>query len=556
MRLMSFDFHTVIILLFVGNLVVLAMLLAYRGDSVSLRPFRRFLEGKLLQSFAWLFLGLRGGIPDPLSACIGDTILLAGLALEILAIATVDAPDRLKDRIFFALAVAGISAFWIFGRTPGMMLAVASTAMFALYAAVAVILLRDAWFSRLRLVMGLFFAAFCVLLAMRPAIAFFMQSGPEGLMHPHLTQTLNFLVLFLFMLTGGVGFLLMLKELADRKLARSEEKYRTLVERASETIFIVQDGRIVFANRKVADTLGVEKHRLMGAPLSDYIFQDDRATVMSAHEMRTAGESAPDSYETRIVRADGSAIWMLVSATRVQWDGRPASLGLLTDITAQKRAEDGIRRLLEEKDLVLREVHHRIKNNMNTIMALLNMQSASVAEPAARTALNDARDRLRSMALLYDKLYRSGGFQEMPVKEFLPVLLSEAAEVFPNSERVALEVDAGDFILDAKTLSSLGIIVNELVTNSMKHAFIGREHGRIRLSASLDDGLVTIAFEDDGIGMPDSVRGATAGFGMQLVDLLVRQVGGSMRRREEEGTKYVLEFRPPESGKGPGGPSA
>jgi PAS domain S-box-containing protein len=218
--------------------------------------------------------------------------------------------------------------------------------------------------------------------------------------------------------------------------------------------------------------------------------------------------------------------------------------GTVQDISERVAAEGQIQRLLAERELLLKEVHHRIKNNMNTMMSILSLLAESLQEPAAVAALRDARNRMQSMEVLYDKLYRTEQYGEISVLEYFPPLIEEIAGMFPNRPSVQIDTQIDDFVLDVKTLSSLGIIINELLTNAMKHAFNGRNDGRILVTASIHDNDVLIVIKDDGIGMldiPDAK--APTGFGLQLVGLLVTQLGGSYKIETEKGCKFILNFK-------------
>ncbi len=223
--------------------------------------------------------------------------------------------------------------------------------------------------------------------------------------------------------------------------------------------------------------------------------------------------------------------------------GSNTIFGVVMDITEQKRSEAKIRRLLEEKELILKEVHHRIKNNMATMMSLLSLQTATMRDPAAIAALMDAENRLRSMAVLYDRLYRSENPQAMPARDYLLPLAQQIVQGFPNSGSVTIEADIGDFRIWSKELGPLGIIVNEILSNTMKYAFLGRPDGVITISASEDEGNATIIIADNGVGIAEAVdKDRTGGFGLMLVEALTRQLDGNVRWENTEGTRTVLSF--------------
>ncbi len=224
-------------------------------------------------------------------------------------------------------------------------------------------------------------------------------------------------------------------------------------------------------------------------------------------------------------------------------DDRGSCILSATDITDRKLAEETVYSLLSEKEILLKEVHHRVKNNMYNIGALLNMQANAQETPAAKSVLFDAAGRVQSMSVLYDKLYRSEYTGAVSLKEYLPDLVYEIVGIFPQKNSVKIKTQIDDIILDAKILSVLGMLVNELITNSMKYAFKGRNDGVISVTVSRKDKKAVIVIGDNGNGMPESVNFKNSmGFGMQLVSMLTEQIGGSITIERGEGTRFVLEF--------------
>jgi PAS domain S-box-containing protein len=222
-------------------------------------------------------------------------------------------------------------------------------------------------------------------------------------------------------------------------------------------------------------------------------------------------------------------------------------LRVFAEITAsaikRKQAEERIRGLLEEKELLLHEVHHRIKNNMSTMISLLSLQARAAKDSEAGEALNDAMVRLQTMSTLYDKLFRSEDLREMSLTEYLPALVREIVAIFPNGDWVEVKTKIEDIRLGVKRLSLVGIIVNELVTNSMKYAFSGRDRGEILVTAKLRKDRVVLRIEDDGVGMPLGVDLDNAsGFGLGLVRILTKQLDASIAIEGRAGAGFVLEF--------------
>jgi PAS domain S-box-containing protein len=349
--------------------------------------------------------------------------------------------------------------------------------------------------------------------------------------------------------------LYMARDITERKrhessLKESEQRLKFVLEgaRLGYWDWDLRTNRIL-RNEQWATMLGYSL-----AELEDNIEQgialqhpDDREiTWRSIHDHL---EGRTDLYRSsyRLRMKDGSYKWILDCGKVMERDerGQPVRLcGTHTDIDEQKKSDEKIRHLLAEKEIVLKEVHHRIKNNMSTMRSLLTLQAGNNKDPRAREALDDAGKRMRSMECLYDKLYRADNFSLLSTTAYLPQLIDDIIGNFPDSRLVNVEKRIQDFDLDAKRLQPLGIVVNELLANCMKYAFAGRDSGVVTVTVGLCEGLVSISVKDDGIGIPESIALDDAtGFGFQLVQALAYQLQGTVRLERDAGTNIVLEFR-------------
>ncbi len=207
-----------------------------------------------------------------------------------------------------------------------------------------------------------------------------------------------------------------------------------------------------------------------------------------------------------------------------------------------QESKEKIHLLLSEKEMLLKEVHHRIKNNMHIIMTLLSMQSDSLDNSEAVAALQDAISRVESMMILYNKLYRSEKYTEISIREYFSKLINEIFGLFPAKENIKIEKTIDDFTVGSKQMFPLGIILNELITNTMKYAFAGKENGLIQLDISKKENHVIFIFKDDGIGMPKPENNENKGFGLTLIELLTDQIGASCEINTDNGTKFTIEF--------------
>jgi two-component sensor histidine kinase len=216
---------------------------------------------------------------------------------------------------------------------------------------------------------------------------------------------------------------------------------------------------------------------------------------------------------------------------------------LISDIQVRQQAEEEIKRQLAEKEILLKEVHHRIKNNIASVGGLISLRLQAISNPAAVAVLQDALSRVNSMRVLYDMLLLSEGYKDVSVGNFVASLADQVVALFPGNTKITIDKHVADFHLDPKRLFPLGIIINELLTNIMKYAFINRESGLIKISLTYVDSHVMLSIQDDGNGLPDGFDiKESKGFGLMLVKMLSQQLGGSFSMENHTGTRCKIEF--------------
>lgn len=241
-------------------------------------------------------------------------------------------------------------------------------------------------------------------------------------------------------------------------------------------------------------------------------------------------------------RDAGGKVFDILAVPLRNTDESVSMLSILRDITEHRQSQERIEQLLSEKELLLREVHHRIKNNMVTMGSLLSLQRSNIEDEAARDALQDAGNRLSSMMVLYEKLYRNDRTDSVPMDEFSESLVREIAGTFPVA--VDLSFSLPDISLPARVATPLAIIVNEIVSNAMKYAFRAGRENKLALTAasemSQDNRWVVLSIQDNGEGFdPESIR---AGFGLGLVDALCSQIGGQFSAEYVDGGRFSVRF--------------
>ncbi len=333
--------------------------------------------------------------------------------------------------------------------------------------------------------------------------------------------------------------------LTRKKLLESEDKFRAIAENAPLGVYTTdKNGDCVYANHRWLEMAGMTFEEAAGKGWVDAIHRDDRESV-SEKWYRSVQSGGVWGYDYRFLNKSGKETWVYGNASAITSDDGEVTgyVGTNIDITERKHLFEKINSLLKEKELLLTEVHHRIKNNMNTISGLLMLQAASMSDGAAVTALNDARSRVQSMMLMYDKLYRSEDYRKINIKEYFEKFIDDIFLIFENSRQITIIKDIEDFILDTKTIFPMGIVINELITNAFKYAFPDGRKGSIKVSICKSGDEITLAVSDDGAGLPDEIAASkSGGFGLNLVSALTEQIGGEVNISNENGTRVEIVF--------------
>lgn len=201
-----------------------------------------------------------------------------------------------------------------------------------------------------------------------------------------------------------------------------------------------------------------------------------------------------------------------------------------------------ISKTLGEKELLLKEIHHRVKNNLQLISSLLSLQSRSIEDDVARQAIDEGQARVRSMALIHQDLYNKDNLTAVNTREYLSKLTQELAYTFGVSSNIEIQLDVDDMLIDVSTIVPIGLIINELVTNSMKYAFPDQSSGKITIALSESDHKLNLMVKDNGIGYnPDNKR--TGSFGLTLIKALTKQLDGDMEIKFDPGTEINITFK-------------
>ena len=362
-------------------------------------------------------------------------------------------------------------------------------------------------------------------------------------------------------LAVGLAGLLVLLLLAGvlQRLSRSETQERQAIANlqaiADNAPFSIRvrtnsDSRLVFANRFSVELSGYTAEELRRLPFAAVVHPDHRATISDFARRRTAGDpTVPACYESQVTCKDGRSIPVEINAAVTTWNGHPAKLIITSDIGTRKEAERQLQRSLAEKETLLREIHHRVKNNLQIVSSLLYFQARKVKDPDDLAVLNDGRDRLRAMMLVHEKLYQSNDLSRVDFESYVRALTAQIAESHaPRGRRIATRVETGPCTLPIEIATPCGLLICELLINAFKYAFPDGRDGTVAVRMTAAGGRLAIVVADDGVGLPAGVESGEGGsFGWQLIVNLAAQIDGAISVARDPGTAVTVSFPIPET---------
>jgi PAS domain S-box-containing protein len=354
-----------------------------------------------------------------------------------------------------------------------------------------------------------------------------------------------------FLLAAAAAFALALKRtvrLRTAELAANERKYRALAESLPQMIFVKdRDLAYVSCNRLYAEALGIEPDRIAGR--TDYDFYPrELADKYRADDRTVMGASGSISLVEKW-QGPGGETWInTVKAPMKAQDGSVAGVvGIFWDVSDRLRMEEETKRSLREKEILLQEINHRVKNNLQLINAILRLELDESPGPELAKFVRDTTARISAISAVHEMLYDSDDLTDIPVGDYLRHLSRGLMSSYARPGlRVDVSIDAEGMRLDLSSMVCLGLMANEMITNSFKYAFEGRSAGwlRISLSREADGPELIFRYADNGVGLPaDFDRRERKSLGMIFIDSLADQLDGRLEARRDNGLEYELRFR-------------
>jgi PAS domain S-box-containing protein len=344
-----------------------------------------------------------------------------------------------------------------------------------------------------------------------------------------------------------------LRNITERKRAEEELQAREayldhLIDGAQEAIIMADDdGKARRINKEFTKLFGYTQKEAEGRVLDDLIVPEDlKETAKSITENVARGKRV--AFEAIRRNKNKTLIDVSVLASPIVISGKQVgTYGIYRDITERKKTEEQIKASLKEKEILLQEIHHRVKNNMQIISSLLNLQSRHIKDKQSHELFKSSQNRVKSMALIHERLYQSKDFNKIDVADYVRGLINHLFITFGvNKDAILLNVKIKNIFLNVDTAIPCGLIINELVSNSLKHAFPDGKKGEIKISMHpLNKNEVELVVSDNGVGMPEEIDLKNAeSLGLNLVNMLVEdQLHGEIKLETKGGTTFRFRLK-------------
>jgi PAS domain S-box-containing protein len=354
---------------------------------------------------------------------------------------------------------------------------------------------------------------------------------------------------------GGLllGFAVVIRNLTEFK--RAEEKFRIAVEAAPNAMIIINEsGRVALVNPQVEKLFGYTNEELIDQPIEILVperyrnqHSEYRASFLATPQTRPMG-AGRDLYG---LTKDGREIPVEIALSPIETREGTMVLASISDITERKRTEEQTKASLREKEVLLKEIHHRVKNNLQVISSLLNLQASSIKDAHHLELFKESQNRVRSMALIHERLYQSKDLATIDFGDYTRSLTTHLFQSYGLSQDIVLNIEVDSLYLDIDTAIPCGLMVNELVSNALKHAFLAegtktneREaSGEIRVALHRSGDVLRLRVSDNGVGLPEEVTiGETKTLGLTLVQALTSQLEGTLEIERQPGTIFTITF--------------
>jgi PAS domain S-box-containing protein len=334
-------------------------------------------------------------------------------------------------------------------------------------------------------------------------------------------------------------------EVRTRELTKAEKYVSNIIRSMADTLIVINfDTTITSVNQATIDLLGYKEHELIGKSLN-IILGEKKGDKRNLSIDEIIAKDHINAVESIYLTKNGTEISVLFSGSVLHDDeDTQAIICVAQDISERLQAQEQIKASLKEKETLLQEIHHRVKNNLTVISSLLSLQARQTEDKTAKAVLQDSQTRVQAMSMIHETLYRSDNLSSIDLNTYLSKLAKAVAQNYVIGSKVNLQVEAENVMIGVKQASPLGLVVNELITNSFKYAFPDNQESEIRISLQKKEDQIELEYADNGIGMPEDFDWRKAeSMGLSLVKLIVEnQLDGSVDVESKNGTKFIIRF--------------
>lgn len=336
-----------------------------------------------------------------------------------------------------------------------------------------------------------------------------------------------------------------LRKSLEMAMCESENKFKSIFNNVRDGILIagVLRRRFRAANFSMCRMLGYDNEEILRLRIDDIHPAEHLPRILEDFEKQVKGEKRI-AKDVPVLRKDGTIFYADISAAIISLAGERCVIGVFRDITGRKEAEQKMRASLKEKEILLKEIHHRVKNNLQVVSSMLWIQSKYITDEKARLFFQESRQRVESMSLIHETLYRSRELTGIDFRKYVDSLVANVIALNNQLNDVEIILDIGGVFLDINHSIPCGLILNELITNSIRHAFTDGSNGKIVISMHRHEGDgIYMSVTDNGVGLPDTMNfRTTKTIGLQIVMALVKQIDGVIDIDRRGGTSFRIAF--------------
>ena len=542
--MISFDIRTLSFLVMLSSLLLAIGLQIVNYIIKKDTSLRLWAIGETVVGIGMVLVWLRGFIPDYLSIVLSNTLLVTGYGFQYLGNLSFQGKKSTFPWYWCLSALTAILFVYFTYFMPNLSVRIVAYSIIAatIRLAIAFIILRpnDDQDRLVHWFVAIGYMVTAIFMVIRGFHNLFMGPTDQNLMAAgSMIQAIYFVSEIGLRLVLAIGLPLLVFGRTHRLLIAGEQRYRTMTELSPVPMLVLYDDKICYVNPATIKMLGANSAQdLLSKSFLDFVNPDfHHSVLMRIQSALVTGDTNP-KVEEKLNKLDGTAIVADVQSTPILYSGQTAVQVIINDITDHKLKEEKIKSLLAEKENLLKEVHHRVKNNIASISALLYLQAEESTNAEVKSRLQTAISHVDSMGILYEKLLLGNDYQAVSVKNYIETLIDSIVGVF-SDKKVTIEQRINDFDLDANKLVSIGMALNEILTNAFKYAFTGRDSGHILIHIDRIDNQVTLTVQDDGVGLKDGYDiNKSFGFG----SMILKALSSSYSIESHKGTRSLLTF--------------